>query len=308
MFTKFNKKHKSIFLDPNTQKYDLDEKVNVILSPAYYWVKRLTLPVKYARDAKKLLPSIFEDTLTDGNYSYSAYKDGEYFFAFAYDDKVILDALEAKGISLSNVADVFFAQSELDFDGALKVNETQSVYFKDDILVLLPCCWIEESGSLDLEQIETSKHSITLAQFGHIIDSKSLYKIGVILSMLIVLVIVELFITNKKVDDLVSKKDNLFEKAKLQSTMFQNKATLKKYKTIHTSQMKLREYVSIILSSKLKSGESLKLISLKNKKLSVEFSALSQSTINKIVKKLKLKKVEYKSEQKDNSWNLEMKI
>jgi hypothetical protein len=309
LFTKFNKKYKSIFLDPHAQKFVVDEKVNVILSPSYYWVKKLTLPVKYVRDAKKLLPSIFEDVLPEGNYNYSVYKKGDFFFAFAYDDKVILDALEEKGVAFSNVANVFFAQSELGFiEGAIKVNETQSIYFKDDILVLLPCCWIEESGSLDLGAINPSNHSITLAQFGHIIDNKSLYKIGTILSMLIVLVLIELLITNNKINELTSLKDNLFSKAKLQSTMLQNQAALKKYNKIHTKQMQLREYFSTILSFKLQAGESLNQIGLKNKNLSVEFSSLSEATIQKITNRLTNKKIKFKTSKKENTWHLEMVI
>lgn len=309
MFTRFNKKHKSIFLDPHTPTFTLDEKVNVILSPKYYWVKKLTLPVKYVRDAKKLLPSIFEDSLPEGNYSYYVYKEGEFFFAFAYDDKLILDAMQAKGITLSNVADVFFAQSELGFiEGALKVNETQSIYLKDEIVVLLPCCWIEESGDLDLESVTPSNHSITLAQFGHIIDSKSIYKIGAIISVLIVLVLVEFFITNKKVNELTTLKDNLFSKAKLQPTMLQNKAMLKKYKNIHEDQMKLREFTSVIFSAKLTSGEGLKQINLKNKTITAEFTNLSDTSMKKIVKKLNDQKIAFKESKKEGSWHLEVKI
>ena len=98
---KFNTKLKTIFLDPNSDKsvinnYDNDsilvtddaskkrEKVNVILSPSLYWVKKLSLPVKYVREVKKLLPSIFEDTLPKGNYNYTAYKSGEDFFGFEH--------------------------------------------------------------------------------------------------------------------------------------------------------------------------------------------------------------------------------
>ncbi len=305
---KFNKNGKTIFLDPHCEKFEFDEKVNVILSPSLYWVKKLSLPVKYARDAKKLLPSIFEDTVTPGNYNYSAYKKEEDFFVFAYDDKLILDTLAQKGVSASNVDNVYFAQSELEFEGALKVNETQSIYLKDEILILLPCCWIEESGELNLEDVAHSKHSITLAQFGHIIDSKSIYKIGAILFIMMILVSVELFITTKKVDEIVTLKETLFEKAKLQSTMFQNKAMLKKYTKTHSKQMKIREYGSVLLSVKLAKEESLNLISFKDKTLVADFSKLSPQTIKAISKKLKSQNIKFSSKAKERSWNLEIKI
>ena len=306
---KFKREIRTIFLDKESPRFEVDEKVNVILSPSLYWIKRVSLPVKYARDAKKLLPSIFDDILDDGNYNYSVYKEEDEFVAFAYDDKVILDTLEEKGISASNVAKVYFAQSELGFiEGALKINETQSVFLKDSILILLPCCWIEESGELNLDDVVLSKHSISLAQFGHIIDNKSIYKIAAVLFMLIILVSVELFITHKKVDEIVALKETLFKKAKLQSTMFQNKAQLKKYKSTYTRQVALRSDFAGILSLKLQKEESLKLITYKKKTLSVEFTPLSTNTIKKISKILKAKGLKYKSKAKEKSWHLEMKI
>ena len=303
---KFNQKKRVIFLDSNSPKITVKEKVNIILSPSLYWVKRLTLPVKYARDAKKLLPSIFEDTVSDGNYNYSIYKDGDEFIAFAYDDKLILDTIEEKGISASNMANVYFAQSELEFEGAMKINETQSLTTKDGILILLPCCWVQESGHLSLENLTLSKHSISLAQFGHIVDSKSLYKIGAVLLALIILINIELFITSQKVDELVSLKEELFEKEKLQATMFQNKATLSKYEKIHSSQSKLRDAIASVLSLRLKSDEKLKEITLKNKNFSARFSPLSEITIKQLTKKLNENKIKFKSDKKGDSWYLEI--
>ena len=154
MFTIFNSKLKTIFLDPNSSTNNNsvadDEKVNVILSPSLYWVKKVSLPVKHEREVKKLLPSLFEDILPEDNYSYYVYKTGEEFLIFAYSDKIILDTLLEKNISLSNVSKIYFAQSEIkDIESALKINETQSIYLKDDLLILVPCCWIQERGTLD---------------------------------------------------------------------------------------------------------------------------------------------------------------
>lgn len=309
MFTKFNQKLKTVFLDADSPVLNTDEKVNIILSPSLYWVKKVTLPLQYAREVKKLLPSIFEDTLPDGKYSYSVYKEGEDFFAFAYDDRAILELLEQKGMSPSNIADVYFAQSELSFiDGAVKINETQSIFLKDDILILLPCCWAEESGDLNLDDMVLSKHSISLAQFGHIVDSSSLYKIAAVVFALIFLMGSELFISSQKISDIESLKEELFTKYKLQDTMFQNKAALKKYTAIHKQQTNLREYTSLILTLNLKSNESVKQMSLKSKKFIVEFNGLSKASIDLIFKKLKSKNIAFKHIKEDKSFTLELSI
>lgn len=309
MFTKFNNKFNTVFLDTSSPSFEIHDKVNVVVSPSLYWVKKLSLPVRYERDAKKLLPSVFEDILPEGNYSYSVYKSGDYFFAFAYEDKKILDTLAKKGIAPSNILNVYFAQSELtNLGGALKISETQSVYMRDEILILVPCCWIEESSDLNISVITLSKHSIVLKQFGHIVDEKSIYNIGAILLILIMLMSAEYLITTQKIAGATNKIDDVFTQNNLKSTMFENKAVLKNYSSIHDKQTKMREDISFLLSLELKSSEKLSLLSFKNNILEADFSDLSQATQKEISEKLKLNEVKFKSSMSKDNWHVEITL
>jgi hypothetical protein len=307
---RFNTKATTVFLDPNSLvSYDKNDvkKVNVILSPSLYWVKKVSLPVKYIRDALKLLPSIFEDILPPANYSYSAYKSGEEFFIFAYEDKYIIDTLAKVGINLSDVSNIYFAQSELDsIDTALKINEMQSVYVKDDIVVLLPCCWIQESGELDLDGLKLSKHTIKLKQYGHLVDNSSFYKISAVLVVLSVLIFAQYFITMQKVSKLQQMRTDVFRKYNLKSTMLQNKSVLKKYKKTHLEQTKIREYISYILSFKLKSKEKLSKINLKDDVIKAEFIGVNSSTLNRLKNFLKSKKLNFKADMRNSKVYLEI--
>ena len=301
--------YKSIFLDPSSQPFYLNEKVNIILSPSLYWVKKIYLPVKYVRDVKKLLPSLFEDTLPEGNYSYDAYKSGEEFFIFAYQDKLILDTLTKKKIAPSNIANVYFAQSELgNLQGAVKINTLQSIYVKDEILLLVPSAWLQESADLDLSKIKPSKHRVTLAQFGHIVDSKSLQKIAVIMVVILLLIATEYFITSKKLAQITESKETLFAKYDIKSTMIQNRSILKKYDSIHTKQMKLRQSISYILALKLNPSQQLLKLSYKNNILEAEFSGVLKGKESRISEILKTKKVDFKSSFKDEFWHVEISI
>lgn len=232
-------------------------------------MQKVKLPVKYIRDAKKLLPSMFEDILPSGNYSYSVYKDENEensFFIFAYEDKKIIDLASKFGISSSDISSVRFAQSVLDkLEGAVKINDMQSIYVKEGVVTLVPCCWIEEKGDINLDELNLSKHTITLAQFGHIVDNSSLYKIAAVLVAFSVLFFSEYFITQQKIASLEKQTQELYSEYELKPTMFQNKAVLKKYKDIHTNQTKLRDE----LSEKLKQKD-IKLITYKNNALKVE--------------------------------------
>ncbi len=309
MFSKFNKQINTIFLDPHSENFNTAESVNVILSPSLYWVKKVSLPIKYLRDVKPLLASLFEDTLPDGTYSYSAYKSGDDFFIFAYEDKVILDTFLSKGISSTQVKNVYFAQSELsNIDGAKKINETQSIYLKDDIVILLPCCWIEESGDLDLSEISLSKNNIRLKQFGHIVNDKALYRIAVIFIVFIVIIVIEYFITLQKISTTSELRNQLFIKYNLKSTMIQNRSILKGYKSIHDIQIKFREYTASILALKLQKHEKLSLLSLKGKSLIAEFSGIQQGSESIIEKVFKNKNIKYKSNFKKNTWHVEIEL
>ena len=317
LFMKFNNlfsigtKNKTLFLDPSSSDthYQYDTKVDIILSPSLYWVKKLSLPVKYISDVIKLLPSIFEESLPDGNYSYYAYKSGDFYFAFAYEDKLIIDEISKKGILLSNVSDVYFAQSELNHTkGAISISESLSLYVKDELVVLVPSEWAEEKNDLDISQITLSKNRVILQQFGHIVDRKSFYSIFGILAIFILLAFSELYITNKKSQDILELKNELFAKNSLKPTMMQNRVILKKYLSTHNKQIKIREYISHLLSLRLKSNEKITLINLKNTKLLVNFSSTNSKTLMHVTKSLKAKGLKFTSKHKDNTLHLEIQL
>ena len=308
-FNKFNKQAATLFLDPHSDKFEIDGDVNVILSPSLYWVKKISLPVKSVREAKPLLASLFEDTIPDGHYSYSVYKDDDKFYIFAYEDKVILDTLEAKGISAKQVKKVYFSQSEFaHIDGAMKINEKQSIYVKDGVVVLVPCCWIEEKSTLDISNTTFSKHHITLKQFGHIVDEKTIYSLIFILVFFIAMVLSEYLITLKHISQTQTKKDELFQTYHLKPTMMQNNSILKNYKKTYKTEMHLRDYIAIIVNLRLNKKEKISLLEFKNNILTVEFSGLNNKDKQEIEKILNKKGLKFNSKFKTNTWHVEIEI
>ena len=54
-----------------TSKYNTEFKLNIILSPEFYWTRIFKIPTKYIYEAKKYLPSLFENIIpsnTEHNY------------------------------------------------------------------------------------------------------------------------------------------------------------------------------------------------------------------------------------------------
>ncbi len=306
---KYNKHVETIFLDSTSNNFITTENVNVILSPSLYWVKKISLPVKYLRDVKTLLPSLFEDTVNEGVYSYSAYKSGDYFFIFAYEDKKILDLLSSKGISPAQIKNVYFAQSEFStFNHPITINETQSMYLKDELLVLIPTTWLEESFDLDIKTITLSKNNITLKQFNHIVNDKSLYTIAGIFILLIVVVGVEYIIAQQKLNETSNMRDELFITHSLKPTMMQNRSMLKEYKKTHTRQIKIRENISYMLSLNLKKTVNIALITLKSNKLIFEFSGIKKGREVILEKDFKANDIHYTSNFKSESWYVEITL
>ncbi|MDX1808595.1 MAG: hypothetical protein R3331_03535 [Sulfurospirillaceae bacterium] len=309
MFLKFNEHNDTIFLDTNSENFQTKKRVNVILSPSLYWVKKVSLPVKSIRKIRTLLPSLFEDTLPPGRYSYQVYKSGDDFLIFAYQDKVILNTLKNKGISQAQVKNVYFAQNELaHIEKAMKINDTQSIYLQDELLVLVPTSWLKDSTELDMSSIHLSSNHIRLRHFGHIISDRSIYMLYGMFSLLILILAIEYFITMHKISETTEMRENLFAKNSLMPTMIQNRSLLQEYKGVYSIQTKFREYVSYILSLKLTKDQRLELLSLKNKKLYVEFSGVSKGDALNIEKIFKSKGMEFISNFKNNSWRLEIKL
>ena len=307
LFTKFKKSNSVIFLDPHAQiapKIAESTRVDIILSPSLYWVKKLKLPVKYTRDVKKLLPSIFEDILPNGNYSYAVFKEDDGYIAFAYEDKQIIDELTKQKIPVVNVENVYFAQTELLSSSPCMINDKEALVLENGVLFLAPLDWFEDIKPLSLSSVIRSNKAIKLQQYSHIIDTGSINKIGALLGVFIVVLIVEMFITSQKIDHLEQEKEKLFTHAKLLPTMMQNRAVLAEYETTFEKQTKLRNILGILLQIELR--QKITKIELKNKVLHITLQEIDQATTKKILQSLKAYESTLRSSLKNNSFEIEV--
>lgn len=309
MLSKFNAKRNKIFLDKDSPAFDINEVVDIVLSPSLYWSKKVTLPVKYLREVKALLPSLFEDTLPSGLYSYSAYKEEDAFFIFAYEDKVLIDLLVEKGIALSQVGHVHFAQKEFVLiKEPISIDETQCLFFKDDMLVLLPMSWFPHSVDLELERIQLSKFYINLKQFSHVISERSLYTFMTFFVLFLFLIGGQYFIVSSKINTIESRKSEVFQQYNLKSTMFQNRALLSEYEAKYRFQTQLRNHITSILDLQLHNKEKLVFMGLDKKKFTVKLQGITALIQKKIEDDLHAKKVSFKSQLNKDELQLEFSL
>ena len=311
MSLRFKQVQQNIYLDDGTDvEFDPQVKYNIILSPHLYWVKKLSLPLKNAKEVKKVAHTLFEESLPeDVSYSYEVYKKGEDFFVFAYDDAEILALLEEKGITSANIAAVYFAQSELDaLEGAYRVNDAEALQVKEGVVVLLPSEWFDELKILDIKRIQPSKYRLKLQHFNSFIEKSSFNKIMIVLALFIAILLVELFIYKHQVTMLTQEKENIFSKYHLKPTMMQNRAILEHYMRKNGQQQKLRVALLSLLQSHLKSSQKIENIEYSNALLKVSISNVSAQDKNRIVALLHKKKIDFTTNLKGSNLLVEVKL
>jgi hypothetical protein len=284
----FNRNVQKVYIDTDTPAVKSEEMLDIILSPAYYWVKRQPLPVRYLREARKLLPSLFEDTLPKGHYSYTAYKEGDDYLLFAYSDKTILDALAAKGIKSSQIHKVYFAQSEFGtMETPLQVDTQSALSIQGGIVVKLPLQFTREAVPLDLNAHRVSPYDIDLARYAHIADQRIIARISVFMALLTLLFGTEWAIVAAKTGTLETKRTELFDRYGLPSTAIQNEAILKRLEKRYAEQSALRDATAKLLALRLEKGEQMTRLVYDEPRLDVSFRIPAQSRADAVVARLK---------------------
>ena len=307
----FKQQQQNIYLDASAD-IDVDSKTkyNVILSPNLYWVKKVSLPLKYARDVKKIAHTLFEESIPENSlYSYHVYKKEDNFFIFAYDDKEILSLLESKGITMANISAIYFAQSELDtMQDIYKVNDLEALHVKDGIVILLPLKWFETSQPLNIIDLKLSKEKIKLQQYHHLINSNIIVKTIVFLLLFIAVFSVEFFIYRYQKEQIVKQKNKIFTKYHLKPTMMQNKSILNDYERIYKTQKRVRETIAGFLKANLSKSEKIEDISYQNKVIKVIISHVSKEDEKRIMAPFYKQKRTYNSHISNGKLYIEVKI
>lgn len=309
MFTKYSKKRETLFLEPSLELKNTEQDVNIILSPSFYWVKKIFLPLKRERDVKKLLPSIFEEILPNGIYSYAVYKEDDYFLAFAYEDRKILEFLVKRGVSTAHIANICFAQTFFsEADLPLRITKEKTLVMQDGIVLMVPSSWQMSAKEFYLDDRAFPKQTIVLEKFNHIVDKKNIYQIVFILIFIALLLGVELFMVQQNRDEILLEKETLFSKHNLKPTMMQNESMAKRYNALHEQQMKFRSTIATIINLQLGQNEKINSISYKDRNIHVIFESVKESNFKHIAQILKAKNIEYKVNFKDSMAILEVQL
>lgn len=283
-------KHKKLFLCLDS-KVDIKDRVDIILSPEFYWVRIFDIPVKNSSQAAHVLPTLFEDVLeTTNELSYQVLKleDGKYL-CFAYINKKIFEAIKNAGISSSQVNSIYFAQTECMQFKQFTVCNKSYLYTKDNVLVKVPSSLLTQNINLEenLENIKLSSNKVDIKLYNSSLSTKQIYSLLVVMLIVCFVNIFKIFDYSSEISTLEEKIESTKKASKLPSSMIQTNSILDTYKLKQKSQIELREAILYILKDK---RFELKSIQIKKRNFELEYKAINDvdSLKNYLTKKYEL--------------------
>lgn len=278
-----NNKSRKIFLSSNTKIYETS-KVDIILSPEFYWVRIFEIPVKNTTQAKAVLPTLFEDLLlkvTDLSYQVIKLEENKYL-CFAYINKKIFEAIKNSGINLSLVNGVYFAQNECKEFRQFCVEDKSFLYTNDEILVKVPNEVLSQKVEINefLQNINLSSNKVDIKLYNNFLNQKQIY-------ILMVVCLVVSFVNFSKYfsySNEISKENEKIEEIKkannLPSSMIQVDSIVNSNKKVAQNEIKKREALEYILSN---GNFEIKSLELQNDELSINFLNVDKQKIEEFI-------------------------
>ncbi|WP_024955741.1 hypothetical protein [Sulfurospirillum arcachonense] len=247
--TLLTKSKKPSFLITKNFSKKLTQMSDLLLSPEFYWVKKVTLNVKFAYEVKKMAESIFDGFLPSGDYEYKVFKvaPNEYILV-AYDIKLIQDELIQLGIDMDFVANIYTLQSEFLQINA-KVDEEFGLATCKGVIVYSASKLLDLEDALHVEELLEDK---TLSK-NYIYHSKSkknsLEYFNLMIWFVLILNLVVLLDTIKLYKDkkfLENQKNTFIKKHNLPSTSFQITSMKEELSFIEKNQLGFRDAILYI--------------------------------------------------------------
>lgn len=272
-------KSKKIFLSTNSRVFE-NSKVDIILSPEFYWVRIFEIPVKNIFQAKQIIPTLFEDLIDENeDLSYQVIKlEENKYLCFAYINQKIFEAIKESGLNLSLVNRVYFAQNECKEFSQFFIDGKSFLYTNDGILVKVPNEVITKS--LDLKEvinsINLSSNRIDIKLYNNFLTPKQINVVLLFCLVLLVLNFSKYFSYSNEISKIDEKIENLKKINNLPTSMIQIDSIISSNKKISQKEIEKREAIFYVLSNK---DFEVKNIELQNDVLSIDFLNVDKEKI-----------------------------
>ncbi|BAK74209.1 hypothetical protein [Arcobacter sp. L] len=278
-------KSKKIFLCSDT-KINETSKVDIILSPEFYWVRIFDIPVKNISQARAVVPTLFEDLLHDiTDLSYQVIKlETNKYLCFAYINQKIYEAIKQSGINLSLVNSIYFAQNECKNFKQFYVDDKSFLYTQDEILVKIPKELLSVKVDLKnyIDNINLSANRVDIKLYSNFLTSKQINMILAFCLIFIVINFSKYFIYSNEISNLDKKMQDIKISNNLPNSMIQIDSIISSNKKIAQKEINKREAIYYILSN---NDFEIKNIELQNDILNIDFLNVNGKKLEEYISK-----------------------
>ncbi|HFQ60869.1 MAG TPA: hypothetical protein ENK39_01035 [Epsilonproteobacteria bacterium] len=300
------KDKKLLLVHTSMESVSLDESVNVLLTPQFYTLKKESLPVKYAYQAKKIAPSLFDGLLEEGgHYQYMVMKEEETWVFIAYDLERITAFLESKGLTADKVSKVFFAQQAVHaFTAPLALNEKEALVVLDDTVVLVPRMALgsEEKPTLAFDSSFTPKGGVSLQGGSRsIITQKQALSLAAVFVLFAGMFLVEGSRDGGENESALEELESLYTSYPALQSSYARQGIVDKYRNVDTKERKKRDAIKAFAGMIFK-GVTLTALQVNEKGFQAQFSC-ANTEVAKRVKAL-AKKAHYNTAKVKGSTDL----
>ncbi len=298
-----------LLVHTSMERVTLLESVNVMLTPQFYTLKKEALPVKYAYQAKKIAPSLFEGLLEKGVlYEYMVYKEGDTWAFIAFDTEKITTFLESKGVSAGKVAKLFFAQQAVDaFTAPMALGDKEALVVIDETVVVVPRSALseEEAPTLEFGDHFTPKGGFRLKskELSHasLITEKQAWALAAVFVLFAGTFLVESSRYGGDAKESEAELETLYEAYPALQSSYARQGIVDKYRTIDTVERKKRDVIKAF-SGMIFKGVTLTALHVDEKSFKAQF-ACADAGVAKRVKDL-AKKAQYNTAEVKGSSDL----
>jgi len=292
----------------------LEHPINIMLTPQFYTVKKEAIPVKYAYQAKKIAPSLFDGLLEeDGKYDYIVFKekveDEESWVFIAYNIEKIIRFLESKGIDTNKVSKVFFIQQAITQFGkaSLSLGDTEVLSVIDNTVVVIPRIVFGEDNipSLRFTNEFTPKDSgisikSSTASQSTLMTQTQAFTLITIFMLFAGMFIVEGSRYSSDTEEEKVEIESIYQTYPYLQSTYTRQDAIDTYKNIDRDERRKRDVIKTV-SSMIFKGVTLTSLKIDEKKIISEFlcsDTMVSTRIKELVKKLENKLLTAKGDTK----------
>jgi hypothetical protein len=251
---KLSKKGREVLYVTNGVETDISGKVDIVLSPKFYWIGKGEFRVKKEKEALKYAYSIFEGKIPSfENISFLVVKedDGKFIY-IAYNIFSILEQLAELGISEKSIGNIYTAQTEFQIEEPISVDSNRDIVKIDGIVSEVP-----NFSKIDREIVvsnfltenQRTKYSLKFKGVGE--EKGKLFKIASLIPIFLSLSFgLDIWQVSKAKEELEKEIEEKREKFDLPNTSFQIESIKKRYLAIQKEQKNLREKIAWLKNEK----------------------------------------------------------